>query len=84
MNVQRDFNPILYEILSIPHGQLSKAQLSKELHIWLINNNYIQDGVVHINGILNEVSGIPFDMEYNIQGDNWWRFVTKVYKKWKI
>ena len=38
MNVLRDYNPRLYEILEIEPRLLSKAQLSKELYKWLKYN----------------------------------------------
>lgn len=84
MNVQRNFNPILFEILNIPARQMSKAMLSKELGKWIDNNYSKNSGVITSDSILYELSNIPIGDTYNLIGDGWWNFVTKVYLKWVI
>jgi hypothetical protein len=82
MNVLRDYNSRLYEILEIEPRLLSKAQLSRELSKWINTNNYSKTGIIYINDKLNELSDIPVGTEYNEIGDGWWDFTTLVYKKW--
>ena len=86
MNVLRDFQPRLYEILGITPRLLTKAQLSKELNNWFKKNNtknYYNTGIIYINDdIISELSTLPLNTEYNSIGDGWWDFTTLVYKKW--
>lgn len=82
MNVLRDYNPRLYEILEIEPRLLSKAQLSKELDKWLNINNYYKDGIIYINDKLNELTDLPIGTNYITIGNGWWDFTTLVYKKW--
>ena len=82
MNVLRDYNPRLYEILEIEPRLLSKAQLSKELYKWLNTNNYWKSGSMYINNeLISEVTGLQLNTQYNLQG-NEWKFITLIYKKW--
>ena len=86
MNVLRDYNPRLYEILEIQPRLLSKAQLSRELNNWFKRNNiknYYNTGIIYINDVLiSELTGLPLNTEYISIGDGWWDFTTLVYKKW--
>jgi hypothetical protein len=86
MNVLRDFQPRLYEILEITPRLMTKAQLSKELDSWFKKNNtknYYNTGIIYINDdIISELSTLPLNTEYNSIGDGWWDFTTLVYKKW--
>lgn len=82
MNVPRSFNPRLYEILEIDPILMSKAQLSKYLGKWINNNKYSKGSKIYVNDIINELSGLPTNTEYDQLGDGWWNFTTLVYKKW--
>ncbi len=86
MNVLRDYQPRLYEILEITPRLMTKAQLSKELTIWLnknSTNNYYNTGIIYINDDkISELTGLPLNTEYTSTGDGWWNFTTLVYKKW--
>jgi len=86
MNVLRDYQPRLYEILEITPRLMTKAQLSKELDSWFKKNNtknYYNTGIIYINDDkISELTGLPINTEYISTGDGWWDFTTLVYKKW--
>jgi hypothetical protein len=82
MNVLRDYNPRLYEILEIEPRLLSKAQLSKELYKWLNTNNYWKSRIIYINNeLISELTGLQLNTQYNLTGKEW-EFITLIYKKW--
>lgn len=86
MNVLRDYNPRLYEILEIEPRLMSKAHFSKALTNWLTTNNtknYYNTGIIYINDdLISELSGLPINTQYNTSRDGWWNFITLIYKKW--
>ncbi len=84
MNVLRDFQPRLYEILEITPKLMTKAHLSKELSKWLNKNNYVTNAIIYVDDKVSELSGLPNKTKHNEINDGWWDFVTLVYKKWVI
>ncbi len=85
MNVRREFQPRLFEILEITPRLMTKAALGKELHKWLVKNHYMRGNIIYINDDkINELCDLELHTEYTWLPDNWWPFVTLVYQKFKI
>ena len=88
MNVRREFQSRLFEILKITPRLMSKADLDKEILEWLkrnCTNNVIHDGIVYINtDKFIELTGLPVNTQYNLRVDGWRNFVTRIYKKFIV
>lgn len=93
MNVQRNYNPRLFEILGIPQTTLSKAQLSQVLTTYFLHQGLhitdIEENTSYINneeGHIDELTGIYEPRIYTWRDgiSSWWPFITKIYKKWKV
>lgn len=83
MNVLRDYNLRVYEILDIEPRLMSKSEFSKVLSSWINRNNYYNAGIIYINDdIISELSGLPINTQYNPIRDGWWKFITLIYKKY--
>ena len=83
MNVQRSFQPRLFEILNIPPKSLSKIGLSNEVQQWMKVHGCLQNSFP-IDAALSELTGLPEGSEYTILGSGFWDFITLIYKKWII
>jgi hypothetical protein len=87
MNVKRNYNLELFNLLDEEPGQLSKADLSKVLNNFIIENNYYEL-IENTRFIVLRDERIrllfPPTEEPMIQIKDWWDIVTQVYKKWKI
>lgn len=59
MNVQRDYNPIMFEILGCPPERISKARLSKILGRWIRDNGYEMGGKILLNPQISDLTGLP-------------------------
>ena len=92
MNVLRDFNPVLFTLLDEPIRQLSKAQLARILDKFVRLNNFeiTENNIRYIDctsNIMYELTGLTelyILYRGNVQENEWWDFVTIIYKKWKL
>ncbi len=96
MNVLRDYNPRLFDILEVPYQRLSKRELSKALERYTQNQGYeiyLADTIDKYIDLtpepIRELTGI-FDMDryylvvHGARHHDWWDLVTRVYKRWKL
>ena len=84
MNILRDFDPRVYEILEIEPKLMTKAHLSKELSRQLNKNNYVKNAIIYVDEKVSELSGLAVKTKHDEMDEGWWDFVTLVYKKWVI
>jgi hypothetical protein len=96
MNVLRDYNPRLFEILGIPYHRASKAHLGKIIDFYVVDNNYdihVPDTADRYIDLfpesVRELTGIYDKDRYyffinGVPQYTWWDFVTLIYKRWKI
>ena len=88
MNVKREYNAKMFEIMKIPCERITKKELSDKLWKYLADADCFlvshNDTCIFLTTEVKELSGIEEDGVYSILGDKLWEFVTLVHKKWKM